>query len=491
MRVLPGLPASPWFQLGLTLLSVVISGAATVHVLLFKRETRSAIGWIGLIWLSPVLGTVLYFLLGVNRIRRQAKRLRNRADRKGRGRGIPTSVVPLRDLEASASPETQHLLPVARLVQNLVKRPLWAGNRVEPLDGGDQTYPAMVRAIEEAERSVSLLTYIFYPDRAGGPIIEALARAVRRGVAVRVLIDDVGSRYGFTSAVRPLRRAGVEVAKFNPTLQPGWIRYANLRNHRKLMVVDGRHGFTGGMNILADYMASAAPKDLKRDLHFEVRGPIVADLQRTFAADWAFCTGEVLQGDGWFPVLHAEPDGMTLARGISDGPDDEADRIALTLTGVLGCARKTVTIVTPYFVPEAPLMTALCVAALRGVEVELLVPGENNHQTVHWAMMGQIEPFLESGGQVWLTDRPFDHTKLVIVDGLWTLLGSANWDARSFVLNFEYVLECYDEDLASRLKPLVEGRRRGARRLTLLDLRRRSLGVRLRDATARLLSPYL
>jgi cardiolipin synthase len=349
----------------------------------------------------------------------------------------------------------------------------------------------MVRAIAGAERSVSLLTYIFYPDRAGGPIIEALSRAVRRGVAVRVLIDDVGSRYGFTSAIRPLRRAGVEVATFIPTLRPGWFRYANLRNHRKLMVVDGRQGFTGGMNILEDYLLSASPRSPKRDLHFAVRGPIVADLQRTFAADWAFTTVEWLDGEAWFPELQPEPGGRTLARGIADGPDDDADRVALTLMGALACARRSVVVLTPYFVPEAPLMTALGVAALRGVQVDLLVPRVNNHATVHWAMLGQIEPLLEQGGRVWLTEPPFDHAKLVVVDDLWALIGSANWDSRSLVLNFEYELECYDEDLATRLAPLIESRRLGARRLTLQDLRSRPLPARLRDATARLLSPYL
>jgi cardiolipin synthase len=483
--------ALPRFRLALTLVSLCVSAAATVHVLLKKRETRSAIGWIGLIWLSPFLGTGLYLLLGINRIRRQARRLRKKAARKGRNRGVPTSVVPLRDLEAGASPETRHMLPVARLAQTLVNRPLWTGNTVAPLDGGDQLYPAMVRAIDQAESSVSLLTYIFYPDAAGTPVIEALSRAVGRGVAVRVLIDDVGSRYGFTSAVRPLHRAGVPVARFNPSLRPSWVQYANLRNHRKLMVVDGRHGFTGGMNILADYMPSTNPKSPKRDLHFEVHGPIVADLQRTFAADWAFCTGEDLDGESWFPDLHAEADGAILARGIADGPDDDADRIALTLMGALACAQRSVSILTPYFVPEGPMLTALGVAALRGVEVDLLVPLENNHRVVHWAMLGQIEPLLESGVRVWLTPPPFDHTKLVVVDGLWTMLGSANWDARSFVLNFEYVLECYDEHLATRMGDVVASRLRGAERLTLEDLRSRPLPARLRDATARLLTPYL
>lgn len=479
--------AEPWFQLFVTLLGLGASLAATLHVLSHKRDTRSAIGWIALIWLSPFVGGAVYVLLGVNRIRRKAQRLREEAAR--RGRTLP--IVGHRRLAQISDDATRHLLPLARLVERLTRRPLWSGNVVEPLDSGDAAYPAMFRAIESATRSIGLSTYIFYPDRAGRPIIDALARAAARGVVVRVLIDSVGSRYGFTSAVRPLRRAGVRVATFNPTLSPGWFRFLNLRNHRKLMVVDGRDGFTGGMNILADYQQSLRPRRPKRDLHFAVRGPAVEDLQRAFVADWAFSTGELLEGDAWFPEIDPIDEARTLARGIADGPDDDADHLTLTLMGALASARSNVSILTPYFVPETPLIGALGVAALRGVQVDILVPRVNNHRLVQWAMTPLLEPLLEMGCRVWLTEPPFDHSKLMLVDGIWTLLGSANWDARSLVLNFEYNLECYDEALAARLAELVETRRAGAHRLTLANLRERPRPVKLRDSLARLLTPYL
>lgn len=482
-----GIREETWLGLVATIVGVAVSSILTVHVLLHKRETRSAIGWIGLIWLSPFVGSFLYVLLGINRIRRQARRLRKKAAR--RMRAAP--VVPFKKLETVADPRLHHLLPVARLVGEVIDRPLWSGNDIRPLDGGDEAYPAMREAIDRAERSISMLSYIFYPDGAGVPIIEALGRAVARGVEVRVLIDDVGSRYGFTSAVRPLRRAGVTVARFNPTLRPGWVWYANLRNHRKLMVIDGREAFTGGMNILADYKLSAEPRKPKRDLHFAVKGPLVEDIQRTFAGDWAFSTGEVLDGDPWLGPPVAAEGGTTLARGIADGPDDSEDRITLALLGALACARESVSIITPYFIPDGPLETALGVAALRGVEVDIYVPSENNHRVVQWAMMPYLEPLLENGCRVWMTANPFDHSKLVVVDGLWTMFGSANLDPRSLILNFEYMVECYDEHLAARLAPLIEDRKRGAKAVTLEGLRGRPMAVKLRDAAARLLSPYL
>jgi cardiolipin synthase A/B len=465
---------------------IAVSGAASAHVILNKRDTKSAIGWIGLIWLSPLLGTGLYVLLGINRITRKARSLRRG---QARHENPPARPCPPELLEQTLTPANQHLVPLARLVEGVARQPLLAGNEVEILDGGDQAYPAMVRAIDEATRSITLSTYIFNNDRAGTLFVDALGRAVARGVEVRVLIDGVGKRYSWPSVIGPLKRAGVPVAVFLPTFTAVWFPYFNLRNHRKILVIDGRVGFTGGMNILEDYSPEFEPRRPKRDLHFRIRGPAVSHMQRVFADDWIFSTDEPLRGEPWFPAI--DEVGEVLARGVSDGPDDDRDNLLNTILGALSCAESSVAIVTPYFLPDSRLVSALELAVLRGVRVDILLPRENNHKLVQWAATAELGNVLGGGCHVWSSPLPFDHSKLMIVDRTWTFLGSANLDPRSLRLNFELNLECYDLELAARLDRWFRERLRDAVLVTADSIEGRSLPVKLRDGTARLLSPYL
>ena len=215
----------------------------------------------------------------------------------------------------------------------------------------------------------------------------------------------------------------------------------------------------------------------------------MAQLQSVFVDDWAFCTGELLQGQPWFSTV--VPDGPVLARGISGGPDDDFETLRLTLLGAIACARSSVLVVTPYFLPDASLIAALNVAALRGVQVDIVLPAENDLALVKWASTALLWQVLERGCRVWLSPPPFDHTKLMLVDELWTLLGSANWDPRSLRLNFEFNVECYDRGLATSLTDLVRSKIRQSRPLNLADMDGRSLPIRLRDGVARLFSPYL
>jgi cardiolipin synthase len=347
----------------------------------------------------------------------------------------------------------------------------------------------MLDAIKAATRSVSLATYIFDNDRSGRRFVEALGDAVKRGVQVRVLIDDAGARYSLPSILHPLRHARVPVARFLPTLAPWRLMTMNLRNHRKIMVVDGRVGFTGGMNLREGNLVAEQPRSPVQDLHFRLEGPAVAQLQETFADDWAFATKEKLSGDAWFPKL--SPGGPVVARAIPDGPDENFEKLRLTILGALACAETSVYILTPYFLPDPAVVSALSVAALRGVRVEIILPGQNNLPVVHWASRAMWWQVLQRGCRIWLTPPPFDHSKLMVVDGQWALLGSANWDARSLRLNFEFNLECYDYGLATRLEALLRRKLTEAKEITLKEIDSRSLPERLRDGSARLLTPYL
>lgn len=470
-----------------TVLVIVAAGIAVVHALLFKSEVRAAIGWVGLILLVPLVGSILYYLIGINRIRRRAVALRRAAeeeehDRWPGGSLIPGDIVSLLDADDEA-------VELAHLVGNVTSRTLLSGNRIEPLVNGDEAYPAMLDAIAKAEKTIVLLTYIFDNDGAGTLFLDALKAAHERGVEVRVLIDHVGSRYSRPPVSRLLRRSGVRVATFLPTFSAR-VPSFNLRNHRKVMVVDGSIGFAGGMNIRQDFVLANAPKHPGMDLHFRVEGPVVAHLRDAFAEDWEFTTGESLHGDLWEPEL--EPIGKAIARGILDGPDDDLDVLNFTLLGAIACATRSIRIVTPYFLPDAPLAYALNTAALSGLDVDIVIPEEGNLKLVTWAMWGQIDQVLGKGCRVWLTPKtPFDHTKLMVVDDYWVLFGSTNWDPRSLRLNFEFNVECYDRDLAKRMSDLVKGRIDQARLLKKKEVDSRKLPLRLRDGAARLLTPYL
>lgn len=468
-------------------LTVLLSVLASAHVVLHKRDSRAAVAWVGFIWFVPVLGAAAYGVLGINRIRRKAA--------EQRAVYAPPTTTGETEAPAALAKEVSlpdgvgHLNTLARLVDRVAARPLLEGNAVEPLLNGDEAYPSMLSAIDEAEQSVALSTYIFDNDRAGRLFQDALERASARGAEVRVLIDTVGARYSWPPILHELRRRNIPTAAFGRTLLPWRWPYFNLRNHRKIMVVDGRVGFTGGINIREGHMLNDSPAHPVQDLHFRLEGPVVAHLMQTFAEDWGFTTGETLTGARWFPQLRQG--GQVAARGINDGPDADFDRARLVYLGALACAQSTVRIVNPYFVPDQGLISELMVTALRGVRVEIILPQVNNLALVHWAATAQLWQLLQRGCRVYYSPPPFDHSKLMLVDDGWALIGSSNWDARSLRLNFEFDVECYDQNLVAGLSALVESRLEKSRRITKAEVDGRPLPVRLRDGLARLAAPYL
>jgi cardiolipin synthase len=463
-------------------LSLAVALLASGHAVLHKRDVRAALGWVGFIWVAPVLGATAYLLFGVNRIRRRAQALR---PGELRARIGPPQRPPLPPL----APEAAHLAGLIGVADRVVRRPLVAGNAVTLLPGGAAAYPAMRAAIDAAERSVTFATYIFDPGEAGDALAGALAAAVGRGVSVRVLVDALGARYRWPAAHRRLERLGVPAALFLPRLTPPWLPFVNLRNHRKILVADGRVGFTGGMNVRDDFLHRPRGGPPFEDLHARLEGPVVAQLQSAFAEDWYFTTGETLDGNAYFPPLGAA--GAVVARSVPDGPDEDFESIRWLLLAALAVARRRVRIVTPYFLPDAGLVTALDVAAMRGVQVDVVIPERGNLPLVQWAQTAQLWQVIARGCRLWSSPPPFDHTKLMVVDGVWTLLGSANWDPRSLRLNFELDVECYDPELAARVEALAEARIARARPVTLADVDARPLAVKLRDGVARLLAPYL
>lgn len=459
----------------ITAIHVGLAVWVTAHVLLHKRDTSAAVGWIGIAWLSPVVGSLLYFVLGINRVRRRAGRL---SEHRPRHKRPPPPRPPGRD---------DHLAPLERAVQHITGRSAEAGNEVTPLHNGDEAYPAMLAAIDDARHSVALSTYIFRGDAAGRRFVDALGRARRRGVVVKVLVDGIGGGYFASPACQALRRAGVDVGRFLHSPLPWRTPLLNLRTHRKILVADGCIGFVGGLNIGQENVLAAGPRHAVRDLHFRLRGPAVAQLAEVFADDWLFVAGEQLGGSAWSPPLSAA--GEVVARTITSGPDQDYGKTELVILQAIACAKRCIKIVTPYFLPDEDTITALALAATRGIDVDIVVPARTNHRVVDWALGAHVGPLLSAGVRIWRSPPPFNHSKVMTVDGLWCLLGSANWDLRSFRLNFEVNLEIYGSTVVQNIDDALMSETGDP--LTSQELSQRTLPRQLRDAAARLLLPYL
>jgi cardiolipin synthase len=466
--------------LGPTALSVVhlvLAVGVTTHVLLYKREINTSAAWIGLAWLAPILGSVLYLLLGINRVRRRAMSMRGPR---------PTDLI---DGAAITAGRDDYLAQLEQAGYRITNRPAEKGNAISILRNGDEAYPVMVAAIEAASRSVVLSSYIFRTDVAGNEFIEALVRAVGRAVEVRVLIDGIGGDYFTSPTYHQLRRARVPVARFMHSTQPWRMPFLNLRSHKKILGIDGRIAFAGGLNIGDENVTRKRPRHPVIDTHFRFEGPVVAQLIEVFADDWAFTTGEQLAGEKWFPESDPVAGVNSVARVVTSGPDQDLEKIEFVILEAIACARTSVRIMTPYFLPDDRLITGLALAAFRGVVVDVVLPENSNHPTVDWGSRAQIGPLLAAGCRIWTHPAPFDHSKLMTVDGIWCLVGSSNWDVRSFRLNFELDLEVYDPALAGQIDALISAQQ--GSRISAAQLNARPLPVRIRDGAARLMLPYL
>ncbi|HEY5083633.1 MAG TPA: phospholipase D-like domain-containing protein, partial [Rhizomicrobium sp.] len=378
---------------------VLLAGLVTADVLLKKSDVRGALGWIGAVWLAPILGSLLYYMFGINRVTRRALKLTRLDNRETAARDAPA--------EPQGPANIQTLAAVGK---RLTGAPLAAANRIAILEGGDQAYPAMLEAIRAARHSVAMASYIFRDDAVGEEFATALSDAHKRGVQVRILVDSVGSGYIFSPIYHRLRSEGVPAARFLHTWVPWRMPFLNMRNHRKMLVVDGKLALTGGMNVALENTSAHGSKPYVEDIHFLVEGPVVRSVMEAFARDWSFTANEVLEQDIWWPPLG--PQGQVLARGLRSGPDNDLYKIEILLGAALNLAQHRVRIVTPYFLPDARLQFAIAQACLRGVEVEIVIPAQCNYLFMDWAMRAHLRFFRHIAARIYTTPLPFDHSKL-------------------------------------------------------------------------------
>lgn len=467
------------------LLSIAVGGTAAVHAAMTKNDVRAAIGWVGIIVMSPLLGPFVYLIAGINRIRHDhISEQRNKSLKES----SPNPPPPRVDIAMMGAPQLDSL----RVLGDRISRfPLRDGNHIRILRGGDETYPAMIEAIDGAQRSIALQTYIFDNDSVGRKIADALARAHQRGVNVRVLIDAVGSKYSRPPIIRLLRKKGVPSALFMTNPLGLRMPYANLRSHRKILVVDGSIAFTGGMNIRAGFTKEIGGDKTTMDTHFLVEGPVVLQLMSVFAHDWEFTTKENLAFKAWCSDHWDPPQPLAPARCIRSGPDRNMVGTHNMLLGAFAIAQKHIRIQSPYFLPDQVLMGAINTAARRGITVDIVIPGQNNLRLVNYAMTAQLDQVIRSGCRVWRARGNFNHAKLITIDGAWSYVGSSNLDPRSLRLNFELDMEIYSRDTAAEIESLIDAEIQDADAVTLEGLAAIPFRKRLRNRVIWLASPYL
>ncbi len=473
----------------IVILILALDFLAAGHALLYKRDPRAAWAWIIICIMLPTVGPILYFLLGINRVRTKAKRLKwywppldtDLADKKLRSRRQQKAVY---DFEIS--PDFHQLAHLSKALSN---RLLLAQNKVETLFNGEQAYPEMLQTIRRAEKSVLLATYIFDSDQTGQSFVQALAEARARGLDVRVMVDGIGEFYSRPRIGHLLQKEDVPFTRFLPLKLYPPSPFINLRNHRKLLIVDGETGFTGGMNIGDRHLVQTLqnPKR-KQDIHFKFQGPVVNQLEEVFLEDWSFCTGDFSKPQRSLPEPAQQ--NTAICRTITVGPNQDLDKLRMLLTGVVSQAKSKISIMTPYFLPSRELTGALQTAALKGVEVNIVLPQENNLPFVHYATQNMLWELLQWGVRVFYQPPPFNHSKLFLADESYALVGSANLDPRSLRLNFELEVEIYNQELVHSLEQHIQDKIGLSHEVTLQEVDSRTLPVRFRDSVCWLFSPY-
>lgn len=432
-----------WSWLVLTGASYLIIALLIPRILLQRRDPRATLAWLFFVLLVPYLGLLAFWALGATRLRmRRWRRRQARASVPEMPAATPRS----QPTDASAPPIEAGLFRLARRLDPGC--PPCDHHAVRLLLDGAEAFDAIQAAIDAARAHVHLLYYTWLPDGTGRRLLNALCAAAARGVEVRLLVDDVGSRTAKPAFFAPLVRAGGRVARFLPVTLVARRLAINHRNHRKIVVVDGQVGFTGGMNVGDDYAGVGQPW---YDAHVRLEGPAVLRLQEVFCQDWYRTTEEDLSSDRYFVPPAPQPSGVWV-QVIESGPDRRVSAIHNLLVAAIGRALERVWIVTPYFVPDAATRLALEIAALQGADVRLIIPGRTDHPLVSVAARSFYEPLLEAGVQIFEAPTTFVHAKVLTIDGAFATVGSANLDERSQHLNFELNAFVYGSTLAGEVE---------------------------------------
>ncbi|MBO9515066.1 MAG: cardiolipin synthase [Variovorax sp.] len=460
----------------------------SIWIVMQRRAPVSTVSWILSLALLPFVGFVIYYFFGPQRLKKQRlKRLRSRAIEQA-----PGDIARLREAARHAPPALRQLAALGTAACGL---PVSSATSVELLSGGARTFDAIFESIRQARDHVHLEYYIFEPDNIGTALRDLLIERARAGVTVRLLLDALGSKRIGRKFMAPMREAGVHVALFHDTRIGRRLRpVTNYRTHRKIVVCDGRVGFTGGVNITDEEDARTRP-DAYHDVHLKIEGSVVRWLQTTFLEDWTYATGETLRHvheaiDSMFPRVDSEESvGDIPVQIITSGPDSAVEAIHRMQVDAIHGAVDRAWLTTPYFVPTEPALMALTSAALRGVDVRLMVPRRSDSLVVSAAARSYYDELISAGVRIWEYKERMLHSKTLVIDDNCAMIGTANFDNRSFRLNFEVSAVIYGPALAGALVAQFQADLRHAS--PVRANRRQQFPRRLGEATARLFSPLL
>ncbi len=471
----------------LSLLHSLTVAGIVLYILRRPWQPRSMMAWILAILLMPVLGIVLFLMLGEPRKARHRKRRRKRKRKLQVLRRRKDLEFPRAPSE-SAPPSTSHE-EVRRLAKRLGASPATSGNDVTLYFEADATFMAIQYELESAAQHIHMEYFIFNADETGRRIRDLLLRRAREGLEVRLLLDYLGCWHVSRRFWQPLRDAGVHIAFALPVIPWRGRWWANFRNHRKIVVCDGCVGFTGSQNIGNEYLGRYVNMPDWRDTHLRVEGPAATDLQSIFIEDWHYTTGEDLLEERYLP--HVPAKGKDTVQLLATGPTDRLHPMHQMLIATLASAKKSIRIITPYFVPDEPMLMALQAAALRGRLVQLIIPSCSNHPIALWAGRSFYSQLLQAGVEIFEHNDVMLHSKITVLDDEWGTVGSANMDERSFRINFEVTTLLYSPRLAEELIHDFEALRENSRQVRSQEYKRLGFAESLKLGLARLASPML
>ena len=364
--------------------------------------------------------------------------------------------------------------------------PMLEGNEARLLENGDQIFPAMIKDIREAKKSVNLESYIFQPDEAGQQFADAMMDAARRGVRVRLLIDAWGGK--LKELAKTLEAAGVKVRKYRPLRLFSIYKVGN-RTHRKILLVDGRIAYTGGLGIDKRWLGNARNQNEWRDTQVRVEGPVAAQMQAIFAEDWTYTTGEILAGDDFYPEIPKV--GSTRAQAIRASRADSSSLSKMLYFVAIQSAQKSLHIANAYFLPDKQVRDALVQAVQRGVDVQVMVPGSHiDMPMVRFASWGHYGELLRGGVRIFEYTPTMLHNKTIVVDGIYSTIGSINFDSRSMNRNAEEAFAFFDRDFARKMEEMFERDKKKCREITFQEWDHRGLHRRMTETIFWIWEPY-
>lgn len=461
---------------------------AVVVIFLERRDVAVTWAWLMVFFFLPVIGFILYLILGQNLSRLKIYKIQEEKQK-----FLDTLI----ELQKGDLHRIRYNDASINAYHDLIYMNLTSGysyftqdNDVEIFVDGFSKFDALFQDIEQAKHHVHLIYYIIKPDDLGKRLVQLLVQKAKEGIEVRLLYDDVGSHRLPRGFFNELRAAGGQVSAFFPSKIPLLNYRLNYRNHRKMAIIDGKNGYIGGFNVGDEYLGLDPHFGEWRDTHLKISGTAVLQMQGLFILDWNLASAKPITDEMHY-LSAPEHKGNVGLQILSSGPDQQMEQIKNAYIKMIYTARESIFIQTPYFIPDESLKTALKIAAMSGIDVRIMLPSRPDHRLVYWASISYLDELLEVGGKCFLYEKGFLHAKTMVVDGEVASVGTANIDIRSFKLNFEVNAFIYDPPTATRLKNIFLEDMKHSRILTLDQYKQRTWWQRVRESWARLLSPIL